>query len=127
MAEYRRAYVPGATWFLTVTLAERESDHGWVAHSDDVRQAFRWVMAKHPFRLDAVVVLPDPLHRIWTLPRGDSDFSTCWNLLTCVEVNHSNDALRSSAHPTRAVVPAWRQLNLSVQHQDSGNQVIVAR
>ena len=31
--------------------------------------------------MDAVVVLPDHLHAIWTLPPGDTDFSMRWNLL----------------------------------------------
>ena len=31
--------------------------------------------------MDAVVVLPDHIHCIWTLPEGDSDFSTRWNIL----------------------------------------------
>ena len=29
-------------------------------------------------RRDAIVILPDHLHTIWTLPRGDADFSTRW-------------------------------------------------
>lgn len=31
-----------------------------------------------PFHVDAVVVLPEHLHAIWTLPAGDSDFSERW-------------------------------------------------
>ena len=33
------------------------------------------------FTIDAVVVLPDHLHAIWTLPPGDADFSTRWRLI----------------------------------------------
>ncbi|MGH8621200.1 MAG: hypothetical protein ACRET3_03595 [Burkholderiales bacterium] len=29
----------------------------------------------------AVVILPDHLHCLWTLPLGDSDFSTRWGLI----------------------------------------------
>lgn len=43
--------------------------------------AMRYVKHRHPFRLEAWVVLPEHLHCIWTLPPGDSDFSTRWNLL----------------------------------------------
>jgi putative transposase len=35
----------------------------------------------HPFRIDAMVVLPDHLHAIWTLPEDDVDFSTRWALI----------------------------------------------
>jgi len=36
---------------------------------------------RHPFRIDALVVLPDHIHAIWTLPPGDADFSTRWRLI----------------------------------------------
>ena len=48
---------------------------------DALRWSFRYVTERRPFRLDAVVVLPDHLHCIWTLPPGDTDFSMRWNLL----------------------------------------------
>jgi putative transposase len=38
-------------------------------------------MDKHPFAIDAIVVLPDHLHAIWRLPDGDADFSTRWRLI----------------------------------------------
>jgi REP element-mobilizing transposase RayT len=34
-----------------------------------------------PFIIDAVVVLPDHMHAIWTLPPGDADFSLRWKLI----------------------------------------------
>jgi putative transposase len=37
--------------------------------------------ARDPFTLDAIVVLPDHLHAIWTLPTGDADYSTRWRLI----------------------------------------------
>jgi len=42
--------------------------------SGPLRAAFRTVRARHPFAIDAIVVLPDHLHAIWTLPHGDADF-----------------------------------------------------
>lgn len=38
---------------------------------------------QRPFRIDAIVVLPDHLrlHCIWTLPPDDADFSTRWRLI----------------------------------------------
>lgn len=36
-----------------------------------LREAFKDVLVNHPFTLDAVVILPDPLHSIWTLPEND--------------------------------------------------------
>jgi REP-associated tyrosine transposase len=81
MTQYRRAYVPGATWFFTVNLAERNGNRLLVDEVDALRAAIRAVQAAHSFRIDAAVILPDHLHCIWTLPRGDSDFSTRWGLV----------------------------------------------
>jgi putative transposase len=39
-----------------------------------LRTAFRYTRHRHPFTMDAIVVLPDHLHALWTLPSGDSDF-----------------------------------------------------
>ena len=46
-----------------------------------LRNALRHVMRRHPFKIDAFVLLPDHLHCIWTLPQGDDDFSTRWRLV----------------------------------------------
>jgi putative transposase len=81
MTEYRRAYVPGASWFFTVNVAERKGNFLLVQRIAELRSTFLHVRKNHPFRLDAVVVLPDHLHAIWTLPPGDTNFSMRWNLL----------------------------------------------
>ena len=81
MTDYRRAYAPGATWFFTVNLAERQGNCLLVDHIDSLRAAFDYVKQRHPFRMDAAVILPDHLHCIWTLPPGDTGFSMRWNLL----------------------------------------------
>jgi REP element-mobilizing transposase RayT len=46
-----------------------------------LRAAFRQTRERHPFTTDAIVVLPDHLHAVWTLPDGDRDFSTRWRLI----------------------------------------------
>jgi putative transposase len=35
----------------------------------------------HPITLEAVCLLPDHLHCLWTLPEGDSDYSVRWGRL----------------------------------------------
>jgi putative transposase len=46
-----------------------------------LRHAFKDVRHRHPFAIDAIVVLPDHLHTIWTLPEGDADFAGRWQLI----------------------------------------------
>ena len=77
---YRRAAVAGATYFFTLNLADRQSGY-LVDHVDVLRATLRRVRQAHPFRIDAMVVLPDHLHAIWTLPAGDSDYSMRWMLV----------------------------------------------
>jgi putative transposase len=81
MTEYRRAHVPGASWFFTVNLAQRKEHHLLVERIDVLRAAFESVRGRYLFRLDAVVILPEHLHCIMSLPEGDEDFSIRWNLI----------------------------------------------
>jgi len=37
--------------------------------------------ARHPFTIDAAVILPDHLHMIWTLPEDDEDCALGWRLI----------------------------------------------
>jgi putative transposase len=46
-----------------------------------LRAAFRETKRDHPFTIDAIVVLPDHLHALWTMPDGDADFATRWRLI----------------------------------------------
>lgn len=77
MTQYRRLYIPGATYFFTVTPAQRGVEH-LVSHVDDLRSAYAATRCEQPFQTDAIGILPDHLHAIWTLPPGDADFSGRW-------------------------------------------------
>jgi len=45
---------------------------------DILRQSFHEAIGQKPFKIDAIVVLPDHLHCIWQLPPGDDDYSLRW-------------------------------------------------
>ena len=77
MTNYRRYRLKGGCYFFTVALAERRS-RLLTEHIQALRTAFREVKLAHPFTMEAVVILPDHLHCIWTLPEGDDEFSTRW-------------------------------------------------
>jgi REP-associated tyrosine transposase len=80
MVRYRRNFLPGGTFFFTVTLADRTSSV-LVDHVDALRHAFRVTQTERPFTTDAMVVLPDHLHAVITLPPDDFDFSGRWRRL----------------------------------------------
>ena len=45
------------------------------------RESFHAIREDHPFDIIAIVLLPDHLHAVWELPRGDSDYSMRWRLI----------------------------------------------
>jgi len=77
MTNYRRNRLPGATYFFTVTIAQRHLNL-LVKHVQDLKTAFREEHQRVPFVNIAFVILPDHLHAIWRLPNGDSDYSQRW-------------------------------------------------
>ena len=83
MVRYRRNFVPGGMFFFTVTLNDRRSS-ALVDHVALLRAAFRITRGKRPFAIDAIVILPDHLHAIMTLPPGDPDFSGRWRRIKSV-------------------------------------------
>jgi putative transposase len=77
MVNYRRNFVPGGTFFFTVTLADRSSKV-LVDRINLLRNALRAARRERPFVIDAIVILPEHLHAIFTLPSEDFDFSGRW-------------------------------------------------
>jgi len=78
MPQYIRAFVPGGTFFFTVTLLERRRKL-LTENIDNLREVFQAARRRRPFTLEAIVIWPDHLHCIWTLLSGDADFSTRWH------------------------------------------------
>ncbi len=81
MTAYRRPKQKGASYFFTVNCAKRRGNSLLVDNIDTLRQIFRRVKQTHPFGIDAIVILPEHLHCIWTLPQGDADFAVRWTLI----------------------------------------------
>jgi len=71
MSNYRRYRVEGGCYFFTVALLNRQS-YLLVDNIEYLRQAFRYVMNRHPFKIDAAVILPEHLHCILTLPINEN-------------------------------------------------------
>jgi putative transposase len=77
MVHYRRARVPGGTFFFTVALRNRRAET-LTKYIHLLTAVLRDARARRPFQVDACVVLPDHLHTIWTLPLNDTDYSGRW-------------------------------------------------
>jgi putative transposase len=76
--QYRRDYTQGASYFFTLVTFRRVrffKDENAIAC---LRNAFKDEMARRPFVIDAIVILPDHIHSVWTLPKEDADYSMRW-------------------------------------------------
>ncbi len=108
MLDYRRPVVAGACVFLTVNLADRQSDL-LVREVGALRQAVAETRATRPFAVDAWVVLPDHFHSVWQLPEGDADIAT---RVAAIKARFSMAVRRSgftpTSHPNRHGVKAGR-------------------
>ena len=80
MPRYIRSNRSGHTFFFTVRAARRGSDV-LVREIDALRTAMRQTRARYPFEIEDIVVLPDVIHTMWTLPGDDADFSQRWRML----------------------------------------------
>ncbi len=78
MADYRRWHVAGGTFFFTVVTHGRAP-----LFADEVARRilgaqFRACQQEWPFEINAIVLLPEHLHAIWTLPPGDAAYPRRW-------------------------------------------------
>ncbi|MEW4566893.1 transposase [Tautonia sp. JC769] len=78
MPHYRRFFVPGGTYFFTVVTERRIPLLCIEAARRHLRQAMSDCRRRWPFRIEAIVLLPDHLHTVWSLPPNDADYSTRW-------------------------------------------------
>jgi putative transposase len=74
MPNYRRRYIPGATYFFTLVTAKRRPILTTELARCCLREAIAQTAAEHPFTIESGVLLPDHLHYLWTLPPGDDNY-----------------------------------------------------
>lgn len=105
MPNYLRHFQTGGTFFFTVVTAERRP-----LFLDDtariyLRTAIQTVQDEQPFEMVAIVLLPEHIHCIWTLPEGDSDFSARWS---CIKRQFTKQWL-SGCRSATAISPTRRK------------------
>ncbi|MCK4841143.1 MAG: transposase [Methylococcales bacterium] len=80
MVNYRRAYIEGGMYFFTVTLKNRQQNY-LTTYVDALRDSFAYVKKHQPFEIIAIVILPEHLHCLWHLPRGDDNYAGRWRAI----------------------------------------------
>jgi putative transposase len=78
MPRFHRYRVEGATYFFTVVVEGRRHIFAEPAARKCLGDLLRECHTRWPFTTDALVLLPDHLHALWTLPADDADYSRRW-------------------------------------------------
>lgn len=105
MRTYIRSDTPGASYFFTLTLEDRGARY-LVDHVAVLRSCVAQVKERHPFDIEAMVVLPEHLHALWRLPVDDADFSTRWML---VKQAFTRKLVETGVLPPEASAPRGRR------------------
>lgn len=108
MVNYRRHFVPGGTYFFTVALLDRHSR--WLTeYIGLLREAFRDTRAHLAFEIDAIVVLPEHLHTLWTLPPGDDRYPARWQAIKAGFVRGLNKRDLATTRRTDGSALVWQR------------------
>ncbi len=78
MPNWRRAHVPGGSFFFTVVTDRRAQFLTDVPARPVLGNLIRKCQMRWPFHINAMVLLPEHLHAIWSLPPGDTDYPKRW-------------------------------------------------
>jgi putative transposase len=108
MVQYRRNIVEGATYFFTLTLRDRTRTT-LTDHADALRAIVQEVRKQIPFTIDAMVILPEHLHAVWTLPEGDSNYVRRLRLMKARFTSHLLRDGEMIAKDARGEYAVWQK------------------
>ncbi|WP_020654777.1 REP-associated tyrosine transposase [Massilia niastensis] len=103
MSHFRRPRF-GSTFFFTVVAYRRRPILCDAAVRLALRDAFVRTRIRLPFIVDALALMPDHLHCIWTLPDGDVDYSSRWS-----QIKHRVSYACRDLYGNRMVTTAQRR------------------
>jgi len=116
MPNYKRVRF-GATYFFTVVTHQRRKILCLEPCREILRDVVKQTRDAYPFKTEAMVLLPEHIHCIWTLPENDTDYSMRWGLIkkeftkrarhildgmvgVAVGARHGGACRSRAAHPT---------------------------
>ena len=110
---YRRLLVGGASYFFTVVTHDRQRLFSDPQTFQMLADAITKVRERHPFEIEAQVILPDHLHSLWTMPDGDANFGSRWRLIkeacTRTYCKCYGSQERSEVARARGEQPVWQR------------------
>jgi len=114
MPQYRRAKIPGGTYFFTVVTFDRMKILTEDLSRDILRAAFKHARAHYPFETEAICILPDHLHCIWNLPEQDLDYSSRWRAIKSYFTREylrsgGSQGLRNTSRMKKGEAAVWQR------------------
>jgi putative transposase len=108
MANYRRVFLDGYSYFLTVVTHRRNPI--LVEHIDILRESFRESKRFYHYSIDSIVVLPDHFHMIIT-PQEPQDYP---KIIKSIKYNFTkrykqDDIEQSSSRHKREMRAVWQK------------------
>jgi putative transposase len=101
LMRYKRSTAAGATYFFTVVTHKRKKILCLGDNPQLLKNAFETVKDRRTFTIDAIVLLPNHLHCLWTLPPDDNDFSNRWMWIKSAFTRTCFDPFRSAVSKSR--------------------------
>jgi putative transposase len=110
---YRRAKIAGATYFFTVVTDGRLPIFNDASAVASFEAGMNRIKDRHPFKIDAYVILPDHIHMLWTLPEGDANFSMRWRLIkeafTKTYIRDQRPLPKNASRRSKGEQPIWQR------------------
>ncbi len=110
MSEYRRLYQPGGSYFFTVVTHQRIKILSLPDHISRLKSSFDKVMEKHPYAMEAFVILPDRVHCLWRMLPSNSNYSIRWRLIKGYFSNGFNDPVNKRGEKQIWQRRSWEHL-----------------
>ncbi|MDR3477575.1 MAG: transposase [Gammaproteobacteria bacterium] len=111
--QYRRLHQKGGTYFFTLVTHNRQPIFDNQTNINLLKNAIRYAKSRHLFSIDAIVILPDHIHCLWTLPDDNDNNAVRWMLI--------------KSHVTRNLAPIYKQSIRSTSRKQKREQPIWQR
>lgn len=107
MADYKRLFLEGHSYYITIVTHRRCPV--LVDNIESLRESFRESKKYYRYSIDAIVVLPDHLHMIIT-PKQANDYP---KIIRAIKYNFSikitHEFEQSTARHTKGMNPIWQK------------------
>jgi len=114
MSDYRRSHLPGGTFFFTVITYNRVPLFANQCARTTLHNAWQMVQKKYPFTVDALCLLPNHIHCIWTLPEYEKNYPKRWKAIKAhftrlYKQNHPKQAEPNLSRQRKGEAAIWQR------------------